>query len=359
MWIESLHVNNCRLLENISIDLSKHLNQIVGKNASGKTSLLESLSFLSSGRSFRTSHISEVITHAKSSILVSAKINTDNSTSHIGIEKSQNKTRIRINQQDIYSQAELSSYLPITIIHPGSIELITGSPKIRRSYIDWITFYLFPDFHIKWRQYQHILKQRNLCLKDSKHYYAIDQWTEELIELQPIINEYRKKSIELLKPKLKKISEVILNSKKIELEFTSGFPNDIKLDTDSLRTYYKNKKEYDIKSNRTTGGIHRADLRVLMNSKPASQSASRGQLKLIAIALLLSQNETIMNSDKEKGVLLIDDLASELDKKNRKILLDYLSTLDKQLIITSTSEITSINIPGKVFHVKHGEIKEE
>ncbi|MEE9327628.1 MAG: DNA replication and repair protein RecF [Cocleimonas sp.] len=358
MWIEKLSVNNCRLLNKVSIELSNHLNLIVGKNASGKTSLLESLSLLSNGRSFRTTHVSEVISYNQDNILISAKIHLNETSAQIGIEKSIKKTRIRINKKDIYSQSELSVYLPITVIHPGSIDLITGSPKMRRSYIDWITFYLFPDFQVKWKEYQHILKQRNFCLKEPKHHYAIDQWTKELIPLQPILTDYRQKAFDLLKPKLAKISKHLLDDE-IILDFNSGLPKDLNLDEKSLLDFYNKKLEYDIRLKRTTAGVHRADFRIFMDDKLASQSASRGQLKLIAIALLLSQSEAIIKKDNEQGVLLIDDLASELDSKNKKTLLYYLANLEKQVIITSTKSIENINIPWKVFHVKHGEITEE
>ena len=181
MWIKNITINNCRSLKSVSLELSSDLNMIVGPNASGKTSLLEALNILSKGRSFRTSHIDEVITETKESVLISAAI-VDNgelkhegkpkvkkTTSQIGIEKSKTKTKIRINKQDVYTQAELSSHLPITVIHPNSIDLITGSPAVRRSYLDWIAFYIYPDFLKQWKKYQHILRQRNICLKSPKH----------------------------------------------------------------------------------------------------------------------------------------------------------------------------------------------
>jgi len=354
MWIDNLNVNHCRLLDDINIVLSKDLNIILGENASGKTSLLESLSLLSSGKSFRTSHINNVISHNESAVLVSARLNFKNKTSQIGIEKSTSKTRIRINKQDVYSQAELSRHLPITIMHPESIELITGSPSYRRSFIDWITFYLYPEFHEKWKSYQHILKQRNLCLKDSKHKYALPKWTDELILLQPSITGLRIKAIEKLKKELNKVSKYLLGDGKVELIFNNGFPADIELDIDSLKQFYTQKEEYDLRLKRTSSGVHRADIKIMLDGKPAIQAASRGQLKLLAITLLLAQSTTINNDKEEKGIIVIDDLAAELDSKNKLKLINYLSTLEQQLIITTTKKLNLDNTPYKLFHVKHG-----
>ena len=356
MWIKNISIENCRLLKSISLDLSPDLNIIIGPNASGKTSLLESLTLLSKGRSFRTSHIREVISKNEDVILVAAEIVDRNSTSRIGIKKSKTKTTIRINKKDIYSQAELSSFLPITVIHPNSIELIIGSPSIRRSFIDWIAFYKYPDFHNHWKQYQHVLKQRNMCLKSHKHSFSLDKWTEQLIQLQPIIVQYRNDVIAHIQPFLQNISESLLKNKNIEIQLENGFPDDVKIEPDNLMSFYNSKKEYDFKIKRTSYGSHRADLKILLNGTPAVQSASRGQLKLLTICLLLAQNSCISDTDINNGILLIDDLAAELDATNKKLLLNYLSKLQKQLIITSTNEIHIENITSKVFHVKHGEI---
>lgn len=354
MWIDNLNINHCRLLDDINIVLSKDLNIILGENASGKTSLLESLSLLSSGKSFRTSHISHVISNNESAVLVSARLNFKNKTSQIGIEKSASKTRIRINKQDVYSQAALSRHLPITIMHPESIELITGSPSYRRSFIDWITFYLYPEFHEQWKSYRHILKQRNLCLKDPKHRYALPKWTDELIQLQPSITDFRIKAIEKLKKELTNVSKDLLGDGKVELIFNNGFPADIGLDFDSLKQFYSQKEEYDLRLKRTSSGVHRADIKIILDGKAAIQAASRGQLKLLAITLLLAQSITINKDKEEKGIIVIDDLAAELDSENKIKLINHLATLDQQLIITTTKKLNIMGIPYKLFHVKHG-----
>ena len=358
MLIKNITINDCRLLNSIYLEFSPDLNIIVGPNASGKTSLLEALNILSKGRSFRTSHIKEVISNDKDSVLVSAEIvensNLNEVLSNIGIEKSSHKTKIRINKQDVYTQAELSSYLPITIIHPNSIDLITGSPAIRRSYLDWIAFYVFPEFLSIWKKYQHILRQRNICLKSPKHAYSLDKWTEELVLLQPDLIRYRSNVINLLQPIVDEIADQLLTGLNIQLNLKTGFPKDLQLDAKSLLEYYKQKQDYEFKVKRTTAGSHRADFNILINGTPAIESASRGQLKLLAICLLLAQSNSISVTSLGQGVLLIDDLAAELDSDNKLLLLKYLSKLNKQLIITSTSAIEIDSINSKVFHVKHG-----
>lgn len=358
MWIKHLNVNNCRLLKNVSIEFSPKFNLIYGENASGKTSLIESIALLSKGRSFRTTHISDVVSQEQTSILLSATIKTLKGQNQIGIEKAQKKTKIRINKQDVYSQAELSAHLPVTIIHPASIDLIIGSPSLRRSYMDWIAFYLFDDFHQCWKEYQHILKQRNICLKDSNHRYALEKWTEELILLQPKISNYRKEVLENLVPHIQHISKILLSTKNIELVYQNGLPADQKMHFEHLKEFYKEKEHYDLKIKRTSAGAHRANFKVHIDNKPAIEFASRGQLKLLTISLLLAQSQAIKNTNKEEGILLIDDLAAELDNENKQKLIDYIFKLEQQIIVTSTQKLKIENNDHKMFHVKHGQISE-
>jgi len=362
MWINDLTVQNCRSISQASLQLSPQLNIITGKNASGKTSLLEAVYLLSSGRSFQTSHITDVIRHKQKSILVTANMFIDEVSSHIGIEKSLKNTRIRINKQNINSQAELSSVLPITIIHPESIRLITGAPSYRRSYIDWIAFYLYPDFYPKWKSYQRILKQRNLCLKDPKHLFSLEKWTEELVSLQPDIADFRMRAIKKLEPIIKDSASKLLKNKQVNLEFQTGFPPNTNLDFDSLIRFYSNKKSYDLAIKRTSYGAHKANIKFLIDSKPAEKTASRGQLKLLAIALLISQSKAIQDIEEKadnKGILLFDDFTSELDSKNETSLIEYLFALNQQIILTTTdSKIIRTAFKAKMFHVKHGDICE-
>ncbi len=354
MWIQKLNIKNVRSIQDVSLEFCPGFNIIIGDNASGKTSLLESLSLLSSGRSFRSAHISEVISHKHESALVNATLNDSNSIIKMGIDKSQSKTLIRINQKDIYSQAELSSHLPITIIHPNSLELITGAPSLRRAYIDWLAFYIFPDFYSKWKKYQHVLKQRNICLKSPKHFYALDRWTKELVTNQPEIIEYRTKTINLIKPILNNITSILLPKLNIDIDLYSGFPNDVQTDSESLLNFYLSKSDIDIKFKRTVTGAHKADLKISLDNKSASQSASRGQLKLIAISLLLARSEIIVKTKSSKSILLIDDLSSELDTANQNKLLKFISNLELQSIITSTNTLDYDLRHSKMFHVKHG-----
>ena len=127
MYLEQLTIENCRSIRHSQLTLSPYVNLIIGDNAAGKSSVLEAVHILSTGRSFRTSRIQDVIQHEKNHILVAAKLKLDSYTQSypLGIQKTAKSTHIRINHQDVKQQSELSRHVPFAVIHPETLSLIT------------------------------------------------------------------------------------------------------------------------------------------------------------------------------------------------------------------------------------------
>lgn len=361
MWLKQLSIENCRLIDNWVIELSDSVNLVIGGNAAGKSSLLEALSILASGRSFRTPRIREVIRSGTEQLTVTGRIHDDALQSEypIGISKTLNNTRIRINHADVNQQAELSSHLPLTVIHPDTITLLTGSPGQRRALLDWVAFYRNKDFHQDWKNYQRVLKQRNSCLRDPQQRYALQYWTEQLVKLQPRIHHFREDALQAITEALDSLKFLFKQQGSLALKLYSGFPAQVKLnDETQLSAFYAGKQEQESDQGMTLYGCHRGDLNVLFDGLPVAQFASRGQLKMFGIALLLAQSEAITTKDTKRGIIAIDDLASELDSDNQDLLYQVLRQTRQQLIVTGTRPPDSGFLPeqGKMFHVEHGRI---
>ena len=360
MRIDEVTIENCRIIQKAHLAFSPDINFIYGENGSGKTSIVEALSILSKGRSFRSNRVSGVISYKSEKLLVTTKIFSNGGSSHVGVEKSAAETRIRIDKKDIRSQAELSQYIPLTIIYPDAIRLITGAPSERRAYLDWIGFYLFPAFHQQWKHYQRILKQRNAYLRTGKIGHDLDYWTSELITVQGVIHKQRKDIVDLLKIEIVTFQKLLMPEYSITLALSDGFPTGIStVDANDL-SFYKEKQDQELKLKRTLYGAHNANLLIKLNDNLAHVSASRGQLKLLSIALLLAQSSVLKKRDNLSGVIIVDDVTSELDEANQAVLLNALSALDQQIIITApvcTSILQKHN--PRMFHVKHGVVSRE
>ncbi|WP_020393647.1 DNA replication/repair protein RecF [Thiolinea disciformis] len=360
MWLESLSVENCRALQQVSLDLSPQFNVFSGDNGSGKSSLIEALCILSRGRSFRTPRIAEVIRQDATALTIAGRVKTDDlQTYPLGIHKTTRQTRIRINHQDIYQQAELSRHLPVTVIHPDTIDLAGGSPVQRRALLDWLAFYAEPEFHRDWRAYQRILKQRNSCLRELSQRYALPYWTNELIQLQPKFNRYRQQALLALQESLKNLAVLLEPLGCVQLYLSTGFPSQVdNVDADTLEQFFKEKQDMELRHGVSLYGAHRGDLMIHLDEQAAARTASRGQLKILGIALLLAQSNAITQDITKRGIIAIDDLASELDSLNQQRLYQVLSQSSQQLMITGTRPPPDHFLPNqtRLFHVEHGHI---
>jgi DNA replication and repair protein RecF len=334
-----MRVQHCRIIDDTQLTLSPRLNLIIGDNASGKSSLLEALCILSRGRSYRSLRINEVIQHQKNSLLCTAKLHYvgQDKVIPIGIEKTLKQTTIRINQETVKSQATLSKTLPITIIHPDSVDLVTGGPRLRRAFIDWIAFYQSPDFYPLWKKYKRILKQRNYCLRDRSQAYALPYWTEQLIQYQAPLHQFRLDALDTLYKNFSQYQAGLWEGAQVKMSLSTGLPQDIDINnTQALEALFAARLDQDLKTHKTFYGVHRADLNIRIEKHAAAKVVSRGQLKMLSILLLIAQSASVSSESAEKGIIAIDDLTAELDNKNRQRLLDLLLKTEQQLIMTST-----------------------
>ncbi len=361
MWLQQLTVENCRLIERWELELVPQVNIFTGGNASGKSSFIEALCILSRGRSFRTAKTAEVLRQGSEVLQISGRVRDEaaNLDYPLGIAKTRVATRIRINHADVYQQAELSRHLPLTVMHPDTIELLTGAPAGRRALLDWIAFYREPDFHASWRDYQRILRQRNACLRDPQQHYALGYWTTQLIRLQPRIHQFRCSALLALQHALTQLTELFTYTGELELKLQHGFPAHIKVqDIARLEAFFHERQEQEMRQGFSLYGAHRADLQITLDNQLAARVASRGQLKLLGIALLLAQSEAITTEDVKRGIIAIDDLASELDNNNQQLLYQVLRRTRQQLIITGTRPPPEDYLPAdsRLFHVEQGRI---
>jgi len=148
MYLTQLDIRQVRNLHEVNISPGKRCNYIFGDNASGKTSVLEAIYLLSVARSFRTTHIKHVISYEQPSLQVFARIQKDDNQEQaaLGLERTNQKTRIRINGKDVKQVSELSSLLPVQIINPDVHKLLEQGPKYRRQFIDWGVFHVEHGF---------------------------------------------------------------------------------------------------------------------------------------------------------------------------------------------------------------------
>ncbi len=325
--IAHLSIQHLRNLSQLDLFPVPSFNLLVGPNGSGKSSILEAIHLLSLGRSFRTHLHPRVIQNGEDSFCIYASFLDGQ---RVGVEKSRSQqNRIHLNGESLRSQAEIAERLPIQLIHPDGYELITGSAKGRRQYLDWGTFHVEHQFFNWWRRSQRILQHRNLALKQQVSKMELQAWNNELCGLAEQIHTARLQYFEQLSPVIDAVLSKFLDVD-ITLSYFRGWDDEL-----SLHEVLLANEARDRAMGYTQKGPQRADIKIRVGKTPAADVLSRGQLKLLVCALRLAQGMDYKRQSNRPCLFLLDDLTSELDLNKRHQLLQALTDLQAQVFITS------------------------
>lgn len=331
-----LQLQNFRNLKPYKLVFGSRLNLIVGDNAAGKTSVIEAVWTLSSGRSFRTAKPQHLIQQDTSELTIFARVEQQHQTHAIGLSRSDEKVLVKVDGEAIQTQAELASKLPVQLLTPESHRLLEEGPKARRHYLDWGCFHQSQSFITAWRHYQRALKQRNHGLKNKLPKEQIRLWNPQLIETAAEVDRIRQNYVEALTPYLAEFCQALMPELEVipECHFRTGWPKSAGSFAQALETNFQK----DFQQGHTQYGCHRADIKFRFEGQDALMKLSRGQQKLFVCALLLAQASLYEKTANEAVIMLIDDLPAELDAHHRETLLKLLQALDIQHILTSTDQ---------------------
>lgn len=356
MILSQLDICQVRNLAEVKLSPSPGVNLIFGANASGKTSLLEAIHILSTSRSFRTLHVQHIIQHEKPLLRIVGKV--IDSAGHeisLGIERDRDQIQMRLAGETVNSASKLASVLPVQVINPDVHKLLEQGPKYRRQYLDWGVFHVEHSFHTIWREYNRNLRQRNAAIRARSKQADIQVWDKGLIQTAEKITDMRENYLTSILPVLGTYTEELIGFQP-EFSYSKGWQRD-----ENLAEKLKTSLETDMAQGYTRAGPHRADLHIKHNGLPVQASFSRGQQKLLVSAMRLAQITHLKQQTGQHSVILVDDLAAELDEDRRARLLALLRKTGAQLFVTVTeADLIDVSVweRVKMFHVEHGEIKE-
>jgi DNA replication and repair protein RecF len=347
MPLAELRITNLRCIESAELAFSPDFNLIVGENGAGKTSILEAIFLLGRGRSFRTRNSEKLIRHGQHSLTVFGATD-DLPRAVAGVEVTRERTRARVNGKDADSLLALSSVLPVQSIDPEIHKLIDQGPERRRRWLDWLVFHVEPTFMLHWMRYQRALKQRNAALKTGGDPAA---WDLALVEHGSAITDARRTALDRLQGYLQALVGTF-SGLDISAAFFAGWSQE-----QTLAEALRESAVKDFDRGATSVGPHRADVILRTKGRSARETLSRGQQKLTAVAMIVSQLKMLNAELGMSAVLLLDDPAAELDEKNLRRLLEELTALKCQMIATSLrAEIPFFQSPKSTFHVEQGRV---
>lgn len=367
MECNRIKIRDFRNIENATIDFEDGVNILCGENAQGKTNLLEAISFASLGKSFRTSHDEEMIRFGAESCEVSLDFTDSVRKQNITVRMMAGKRKhIEQNKVKIGRVSDIVGVFRTVLFCPEHLSLIKEGPGERRNYLDIALSQLYPVYLKSLQKYNQLLKQRNQLIRlaetDRKTFDAtVEFWSEQLASEAALIARYRYRYLKTAAEHIGYFFSEMMGEKEkpeaVYLGSSKQSPEEYE-DTERTKKAYQTllSSHYDreIGAGSTLWGIHKDDIEILLNGKPARQFASQGQQRSLALAMKLAEGEVCAAVCGEKPVFLFDDVFSELDASRRA----YLSgKMEGRQVIITTCEPSGI-AGGKIITVKNGSFSE-
>lgn len=337
-FVSEVELINFRCHEKLNISLNPNVTIITGKNGSGKTSIIEAIYILATGKSFKSS-LKDTINIKFNWYSLKATINNDEIKNKISFQEDQYKKEFNINNNK-YKTIPNKNKKPVVLFEPEDMRIINGSPNRRRDYLDKLICQYNTEYNINLNKYNKALKQRNYLLKKPNlKKEELFVWDLTLSEYGSYIIKERIETVKLINTQIKNIYKKLSNTEDdIKINYTEDEnTNSKQLIFDKLQKSFTRDKIIGS----TSIGPHRDDILIYINKKEAKQTASRGESRTIMLALKFFEIEIIEKNTGEKPIILLDDVYSELDEDRQRKLNDF--TKNHQVVITSTQAIDNIN----------------
>jgi DNA replication and repair protein RecF len=351
MSLSEITVSNLRCIEHAELRIPPGLTLVYGGNGSGKTSLLEGMFVLGRGRSFRTRNSERLIRRGQTHMRVTGEIQrSTHDRVRLGFEVNRTGTTARVAGRPAETLAELSQVFAVQVIEPGIHRLVEEGGYRRRRWLDWAVFHVEPQFVDLWVRYTRVLKQRNAALKTQAS--TVSVWDADLARLGEAITESRQRLMNQLQPYWEAAVSA-LSGLAVELHYVRGWTQE-----HTLAEALSASRATDEMRRQTHAGPHRADVAVRLHGRAARDVLSRGQQKLVAVAMTVAQLRLLQETTGMSPTLLLDDPAAELDGERLQRFIDEVTSLRCQLVVTSLhSESRLFGAPQSTFRMEAGRVE--
>lgn len=323
MEIQRLYLKSFRNYSEEIVEFSPRANFICGQNAQGKTNLLEALYLLSTGRSFRTNHLKELIYSERPFFFLEAEFQKEGFLHRLGISFDGEVKKLHYNHT-VYSQfTPLLGIIPMILMVPEDIRLVLGNPGERRRFLDIHLAQIDPLYVYHLTRYHKAVKQRNSLLK-QKTVETLEVWETLMVTSAGYIQKKRKDMVCSIQNSLSHyMSSLTQNKDQVKLFYEPSF----------TENYFLHRAK-ELNWGTTLIGPHRDDIRIEVNGKSARSFASQGQIRSIITALKLSEWDHLKAQQGLNPIFCIDDVGVHLDQIRQDLLLEYLPSFG-QVFLTS------------------------
>ena len=368
MRLINLQLTNYRNYGELYLDLKSDKILIIGKNAQGKTNILESIYFLSSLKTPRTSNIQELINFEKDKVTISANIIKSDTEVELDYSYDREKHReLKVNKVKT-TPKNFKTVLKTVLFSTADLMLLRGNPSDRRDWLDRAISQIYPAYDERLSKYDKIRIQKNNCLKEYLktgilNETLLDVYNEQLVITGSNIIYLRIKFLDEIEKIAKDKHRIISSTEELKIRYNCSFLGDEQKELDQIVEAFKvaieEKKGEELRRGQSCLGPHRDDIEFFINNNDASKFASQGQQRTIVLALKLSELDIITAKTGDEPVLLLDDVLAELDDLRQNYLLQSINK-GTQTIITSVDTLLFEEkfLEGvKLYNVENGAIK--
>ena len=369
MKCNSISFSSFRNIESQDCVFCDNINVLWGKNAQGKSNILEGIYFFARGRSFRGAKEKEMIRFGDSIAHLSLEFKKDGDNYPTSLEVTipqDGRKTLKRNGAPLSGSKEMIGQFRAVLFCPAHLTLVSGGPALRRSFMDIALSQLYPAYLDSLSRYNRALLQRNSLIKKSqgsKNTFDNAIWetyAQQLAEYGADIALRREHYMADLSSFVEELFGAMTDGKETpSLVYRSQAlteEDDIHTSGEKLYSSLMENIDRELIAGATLYGVHKDDIHVRLNGKDAKIFASQGQQRSLALSMKLAEGEMSKVISGEYPVFLLDDVLSELDGDRRKFILQSLS--DRQLIVTSCEPdiFRAMAEDALILHTENGRI---
>ena len=346
MKLRNLKLSNYRNCLNLTINLDSNKVLIIGKNAQGKTNILESIYFLSSLKSPRTPNNIELINFDANEVEINCNMVKADTDVELDFSYSKEKKRTLAVNKVKTTPKNFKSVLKTVLFSTQDLLLLRGNPSDRRDWLDRAILQIYPAYDERLSKYDKIRIQKNNLLKEylktgKLNDTLFDVYNEQLVITGSNIIFLRKKFLKEIEKIACEKHHTISDSELLKMEYDCSFVKD-ETELEKIKVAFEKaleeRKSEEMRRGQACVGPHRDDIIFYINNNDASKFASQGQQRTIVLALKLSELDMITQKTGDEPVLLLDDVLAELDDIRQNYLLKSINS-NIQTIITSVDTV--------------------
>jgi DNA replication and repair protein RecF len=348
LLLKTLNITSFRNYQKLDLDFDPRGAIITGENGSGKTNILEAVYFLAFGKSFRTAHDLELIRFHDDFFRINGCFFDKENEIYISAAADKNYKVFKINNAALQRLTELFGFFKTVYFSPADLEIVSGSPAVRRLFLDQAIAQYNPKYLEYLKNYRHILKQRNALLKSEFDSQEKKTWDDQFISAASMVYSLRFIYLDEFVPLLKEqYHTFISNCESVNLGYQFSFPHkNAEFCEEQFASQLKKYEFQEKMAQRTLLGPHLDDLNLFVNDLSARSFASQGQARSLVIIIRLVQALLISRNSCDLPLLMFDDVLSDLDQNRSKSILNLLQK-DHQIIIATPflSHYSQLDLP--------------